>query len=102
LDLSSNSISNRHDDNNGPLTRPKNVPIDDLVHRKKKKRKYVKREKVEEICKKRYDENALGITFEDITREFSVRKRNAQRTLKHFRMKKVLFTAEDLQNRMSL
>jgi predicted metal-dependent hydrolase len=96
--LSSNSISSRVDDKNVPLTLPKNVPTDDLVHRKKKKRGYVKREKVRELCKKKYDENGSGITFLVLMDYLNIKKRKAQRLLKHLHMEKVLFTAIDLQN----
>jgi hypothetical protein len=73
----------------------KNVPNDELVH-KKKKRQYVKKEKVKELCKKKYDKNGQGITFQDIMREFSVYKWKAQRKLKYFHMQKFLITPEEL------
>jgi hypothetical protein len=59
-------------------------------------KEYVRKHIVEKIAIEKYRENGLGITFEDIEREFSVNKAKAQRTLKHFHERKVLFTANDL------
>ena len=44
----------------------------------------------------KYRGNGLGITFEDIEKGFSVTKAKAQRKLKYFHDRKVLFTANDL------
>ena len=51
---------------------------------------------MEKIAIEKYQENGLGITFEDIEREFSVSKCRARRTLKYFHERKVIFTASDL------
>jgi hypothetical protein len=59
-------------------------------------RKYKSQDIVEKIAIEKYRENGLGITFQDIQREFSVSKSNAQQKLKHFHGRKVLFTAKDL------
>jgi hypothetical protein len=59
-------------------------------------RKYVSKDNVEKIAIGKYRENGLGVTFQDIKREFSVNKGKAQRTLKYFHEQKVLFTANDL------
>jgi hypothetical protein len=59
-------------------------------------RKYISKDNVEKIAIGKYQENGLGITFEDIKIEFSVNKGKAQRTLKYFHEQKVLFTANDL------
>jgi hypothetical protein len=59
-------------------------------------RKYKTKDIVEKIAIDKYQKNGLGITFEDIEREFSVNKAKAQRKLKHFHGRKVLFTASDL------
>jgi hypothetical protein len=59
-------------------------------------RKYVSKDNVEKIAIDRYRENGLGVTFQDIEREFSVNKGKAQRTLKYFHEGGVLFTANDL------
>jgi hypothetical protein len=58
--------------------------------------KYITKDNVEKIAIERYWENGLGITFEDIEREFSVNKVKAQRTLKYFHGRDILFTANDL------
>jgi hypothetical protein len=59
-------------------------------------RKYVPKDNVEKIAIDKYRENGLGITIGDIEREFSVNKAKAQRTLKYFHERTVLFTAKDL------
>ncbi|MGC1927365.1 MAG: hypothetical protein WA667_00190 [Candidatus Nitrosopolaris sp.] len=60
-------------------------------------RNYISKDKIEKIGIRKYQENGLGITFQDIEREFSVNKGKAQRTLKHFHRRDVLFTANDLR-----
>jgi hypothetical protein len=59
-------------------------------------RRYKTKDIVENIAIEKYQKNGLGITIEDIERNFSVNKAKAQRTLKHFHERKVLFTANDL------
>ena len=59
-------------------------------------RKYVAKDIVERIAIKKYRENGLGITFEDIERECSVNKRKGQRKLKYLHKRNALFTANDL------
>jgi hypothetical protein len=61
-------------------------------------RKYITKDSIEKIAIEKYRENSLGITFEDIEREFSVNKVKAQRTLKYFHDSQVLFTANDLMS----
>jgi hypothetical protein len=59
-------------------------------------RKYLTKDNVETIAIEKYQQNGLGITFEDIVREFSVNKGKAQRKLKYFHERHVLFTAKDI------
>jgi hypothetical protein len=47
-------------------------------------RKYKTKDIVEKIAIEKYQKNSLGITIEDIERNFYVNKAKAQRTLKHF------------------
>jgi hypothetical protein len=61
-----------------------------------RRRSYIKEEQVKELAKDKHNKNGLGITFVDVMSKFDVKKEEAQRKIKHFRMKKVLFTAEDL------
>jgi hypothetical protein len=61
-------------------------------------RKYKTKDIVEKIATEKYQQNGLGITFEDIEREFSINKVKAQRTLKYFHDRQVLFTANDLKS----
>jgi hypothetical protein len=60
-------------------------------------RNYISKDKIETIAIEKYRENGLGITFQDVEREFSVNKGKAQRKLKHFHRRGVLFTANDLR-----
>lgn len=50
---------------------------------------------IEEIAIEKFDSSGLGITYSDIQKKYSVSKGQAQRTLKYYRRKKVLFTARD-------
>jgi hypothetical protein len=59
-------------------------------------RKYKTQDAVEKIAIEKYQKYGPGITIEDIERNFSVNKNKAERTLKHFHERKVLFTANDL------
>lgn len=51
---------------------------------------------IEGLAVEKYKSCGLGITFEDIQERFRVTKRRAQRSIKHYHAKKVLFTAEEL------
>jgi hypothetical protein len=59
-------------------------------------RRYKTKDIVEKKAIEKYQQNGLGITFEDIEREFSLNKAKAQRTLKYFHDIQVLFAANDL------
>jgi len=59
-------------------------------------RKYITKDDIEKIAIGKYRENGLGITIENIEREFSVSKAQAQRKLKYFHDRHILFTAKDL------
>jgi hypothetical protein len=59
-------------------------------------RRYILKDIIQRIVIEKYQKNGLGITFEDIEREFSLNKDKAQRTLKYFHDRQVLFTANDL------
>ena len=59
-------------------------------------REYKTKDIVEKIAIEKYQKNGLGITIEDVERNFYVNKAKAQRTLKYFHEGKVLFTANDL------
>jgi hypothetical protein len=61
-------------------------------------RRYKTKDIVERKAIEKYQKNGLGITFEDIEREFSLNKAKAQRTLKYFHNRQVLFTANNLKS----
>ena len=63
----------------------------------KKHRKNIKAEEVKELVERIFDENGRGTTIEDIINIFEVTKKKAQRMVKHLRVSKVLFTAQDLE-----
>ena len=58
--------------------------------------KQITKEQVESIAIEKYRANGKGITIEDITTNYSVKKPKAQRSLKYFHSTRVLFTANDL------
>jgi hypothetical protein len=51
---------------------------------------------MEKIAIEKYQKNGIGVTIEDIERNFSINKAKAQRKLKHFHERDILFTANDL------
>jgi hypothetical protein len=61
-------------------------------------RKYISKDILERIAIEKYKNNGLGITFEDIEREFSLNKVEARRRLKYFHERQVLFTANNLKS----
>lgn len=93
---SNNSSFKVNKEKNAPSTLTKSVHNNELGHQITT-RKYITRNQIDEITRNKYHSNGSGITFQDIMIKFRVTKSRAQRTLKHFHMKKVLFTAEDLR-----
>jgi hypothetical protein len=60
-------------------------------------RRYIKLERIETIAIQKYRSSGHGITFQDLRKEFSINKKSsAQRMLKFFHAKNILFTANDL------
>jgi hypothetical protein len=70
------------------------VPNDEVVHRAGCNR--TSQRSVEGLAVEKFKSCGLGITFKDIQVRFHVKKPRAQRSLKHYHAKKVLFTAEEL------
>ncbi|HEY7080845.1 MAG TPA: hypothetical protein VH500_14170 [Nitrososphaeraceae archaeon] len=58
----------------------------------------VTRKKIEDAAVEKYRSCGKGITFEDLQTKFTVRKNQAQRSLKHFHYNRVLFTAGDFNS----
>ena len=77
---------------NVPIGSGKNVPLEQLVH-SLGHRKYIKRKTLEELTT---EKASKGIIWKDIRDKFSCSKYEAQRKLKYFHSKRVLFTAQDL------
>ncbi len=96
-DLPSNNISSNIKDKikNASLALSKSVHNHELEHQITT-RKYISKNQINEVAKNKYQSNGSGVTYQDIMVSFKVTKRKAQRTLKHFHRKKVLFTADDL------
>jgi hypothetical protein len=59
-------------------------------------RKYISNKEMETSAMQKYRRGGHGLTFDDVRKEFSVNKDEAQRRLKYFHAKEVLFTANDL------
>jgi hypothetical protein len=78
-----------------PILSDTTVPIGELVHGVSY-RKYISEDEVKEFAIEKYKSNGKGIIFKDIVKRFPVKKSHAQRSLKYFRTKDILFTAEDL------
>lgn len=73
----------------------KNVPNDELVH-STLHRNYISEHKIKELAIEKWRWNRKGITFEDVGTTFGIKKSKAQRSLKHFCQRGILFTAENL------
>lgn len=83
------------DDKNVLLQMNENVPIDELVQ-STHLRGYILKKRIEDLAIEKYRSTGNGITFQDLRREFLIKKSKAQRSLKHFHAKGVLFTGKDL------
>src|SRR6478672_603685 len=80
---------------NVPVQLDGNVPLDELGHGIFP-RSYTSERKMNDIAIEKYKSSGYGITFEDLTTRFHIKKSQAQRSMKHFHAKGILFTAEDL------
>lgn len=81
-------------DKNVSIGSGKNVPLEQLGH-SLGPRKYVKSKNLEELA---IEKSSKGITWKDLRDNFSCSKDEAQRKLKYFHSKRVLFTAQDLMD----
>ena len=77
-----------------PIGSEENVPLEQLVH-SLSPRKYIKRKSLEDLA---LDKASKGITWKDLRDKFSCSKGEAQRKLKYFHSKRLLFTAQDLMD----
>jgi hypothetical protein len=80
---------------NVPVQIDENVPVSELGHGVLA-RSYTSEQKIKDIAIEKYRSGGNGITFQDVIERFSVKKSQAQRSLKHFHARGILFTAEDL------
>src|SRR6476620_10028985 len=80
---------------NVPVQLDGNVPLDELGHGIFP-RSYTSERKMNDIAIEKYKSSGYGITFEDLTTRFRIKRSQAQRSLKHFHARGILFTAEDL------
>lgn len=72
------------------------VLVDEVVQQRRH-RIPITKEKIESFAIEKYRTNGKGITIEDLRTKFAVKKREAQRSFKHFHSTCVLFTAQDLR-----
>src|SRR4051794_1741492 len=61
-------------------------------------RRRVTRKTIEHFATEKYRTYGKGITFEDLQTRFSLRKTQAQRSIKHLHTRQVIFTAGDLSS----
>ena len=80
---------------NVPVRLDGNVPLDELGHGIFARR-YISERKMNDIATEKYKSSGYGITFEDLTTSFRIKRPQAQRSLKHFHARCILFTAQDL------
>src|SRR5919197_3967275 len=72
---------------NVPVAYKQNVPI---------AREYIRSKEVQQLAVQKYHQNGKGITFNDLlSRGITKTKRQAQRKLKNFLQKGVLFTVQN-------
>ena len=60
-------------------------------------RSYIPEHKIKQIASEKYKSSGYGITFEDLTTRFRIKRPQAQRSLKHFHARGI-FTGVDLIN----
>jgi len=82
-------------DESVPLGREGNVPLREVGHPSSLHGNITK-QSIEDYAIQMHRASGNGITYVDIEHSFSVKKSQAQRTLKHFHRRRVLFTAQDL------
>jgi hypothetical protein len=87
-------MSSKTDYKNVPIICLENVINDDLAYHLKP-RKYITIKQIKEIAEKKFQCNGQGITLRH-NGQFYYKKTKGSKALKHFRVKKFLFTAEDL------
>jgi hypothetical protein len=90
-----NSSIRLNTEKNVLVTTNRNVPVAEVDHIRCV-RKYISKKMIEELAVEKYKSNGNGITFEDIEIRFMLKKSKAQRSLKHFHERGILFTAQDL------
>ena len=78
---------------NVPVQTSRSVPNDEVVRIGCNR---ISKRSIEGIAVEKYKSCGLGITFEDLEVRFRVKKPRAQRSLKYYHAKEVLFTAEEL------
>ena len=76
---------------NVPVQLDGNVPVDELGHGMFPRR-YISEHKIKQIATEKYKSCGYGITFEDLTTRFPIKRSQAQRSLKHFHARGILFT----------
>ena len=81
--------------NSVPTQSDVNVLVGELGHGIFR-RSYISEKKIKDIATEKYRSSGDGITFKDLITRLSSKKPQAQRSLKHFHERDVLFTAEDL------
>jgi hypothetical protein len=82
-------------DESVPLGREGNVPLGEVGHPFSLHGNITK-QSIERFAIQKYRACGSGITYVDIEHLFSLKKCQAQRSLKHFHRRRVLFTAQDL------
>jgi hypothetical protein len=75
-----------------------NVPDSKVVHVSTTDLR-ITRKTVEDLAIEKYRYSGKGITYQDLQDRCSLKKKRAQRSLKHFHMNQVLFTAGDLTSK---
>jgi hypothetical protein len=75
-----------------------NVQDSEVVHVPTTRRR-ITRKIVEDLAIEKYRYSGKGITYQDLQNRCSLKKKRAQRSLKHFHMNQVLFTAGDLTSK---
>ena len=82
---------------NVPVQLDGNVPVDELGHGTFPRR-YISEYNIKQIATEKYKSSGDGITFEDLTTRFPIKRPQAQRSLKHFHARGILFTGVDFIN----
>ncbi len=81
-------------ENNAPLSNVLPEKFISDISKSKNSRKYIQQDRIKKLAE---NKGVSGLTIDDIIHKFLCKKEQAQRTIKHFHRKGILFTSQDVK-----